>query len=211
MNFTVDEYESIGERATYRNAVLAEEAKRNTISSPQVTTIIPSSPVHIATPPPVMILSADTICSMPTNGFVAMIESLLAAATRVEEVEEPIDYNREPDVDDNKDPGLPYFPNKATSLRFYPLFIPRNDDTDEKVVAPYIYYCNKGQEVIRCMKRGATPYCGPVYLHTPNPVQLPIPLTNTQICQFSTDDPCTFAIDEVLRRLEDPRIDAEVS
>ncbi len=148
---------------------------------------------------------------MPTNGFVAMLESLSAAATRVKEVEEPINYNREPDVDDDEDPGLPYFPNKTASLCFYPLFIPCNDDTDKKVLAPYIYYRNKGQEVIGCMKRGAAPYCGPVYLHTPNPVQLPIPLTNTQIHQFSTDDPQAFAIDEVLRRLEDLRIDMEVS
>ncbi len=33
----------------------------------------------------------------------------------------------------------------------------------------------------------------------PNPVQLPIPLTNTQIRQFSNDDPYAYAIDEVLR------------
>ncbi len=59
MNFTVDEYESVGERAAYQNAVLANEAQRDTISSPRVTTIIPSSPVHIAMPPPLMIPSAD--------------------------------------------------------------------------------------------------------------------------------------------------------
>ena len=211
MNFTVDEYKSIGERAAYQNAVLAEEAERHRISSPQVTTIIPSSPIHIAMPPPVMIPSADTIHSMPTDGFITMLESLSTAATRVKEVEEAINYNREPDIDDDEDPGLPYFPNKAASLRFYPLFIPRNDDTDEKVLVPYIYYRNKGQEVVGCMKKGAAPHCGPVYLHTPNPVQLPIPLTNTQIHQFSTNNPRTFAIDKVLRWLEDLRIDAEVS
>ncbi len=199
MNFSVDKYKSVGECTAYWNAVLAEEAQRNTISSPRVTTIIPSSPVPIATPPPVMIPSADTLRSMPTKGFIAMLKSLSAAATRVEEVEEPINYNREPEVDDDEDPGLPYFPNKAASLRFYPLYIPRNEHSDEKVLAPYIYYHNKSQEVVGCMRRGAPPYAGPVYLHTPNPVQLPIPLTNTQICQFATDDPCTYAIDKVLR------------
>src|SRR6266571_3734711 len=61
------------------------------------------------------------------------------------------------------------------------------------------------------MKRGAPPYAGPVYLHTPNPVQLPIPLTKTQIRQFAIDDPRTYTIDEVLRRLEDPCNQAEVS
>jgi len=92
INFTVDKYKSIGECAAYWNAVLAEEAKRNTISSPRVMTIIPSSPIHITTPPPVMIPSTDTIHSMPTDGFVAMLESLALAVTRVKEVEEPIDY-----------------------------------------------------------------------------------------------------------------------
>ncbi len=61
MNFTVDEYESVGERGAYCNAVLANEAERDMICSPRVTTVIPSSPVHIATPPPIMIPSADTI------------------------------------------------------------------------------------------------------------------------------------------------------
>ncbi len=211
MNFTIDEYKSVGERNAYRNAVLAEEAERNTISSPQVTTIIPSSPIHIATPPPIMIPSADTVRTMPTEAFVTMLESLANTATRVEEVEEPINYHQEPEEVDDEDPGLPYFPNKPASLRYYPLFIPKADDTDERVITPYIYYRHKGQEVVGCMKRGAAPYAGPVYLHTLNPVQLPIPLTNTQIRQFSTDDPRAFAIDEVLRRLEDPRIDAEVS
>ncbi len=84
MNHTYDEYESVGERATYQNAVLAEEAKRNRISSPRVTMIIPSSPVYIATPPPVMIPSTDTICSMPTDNFMAMLKSLSEAATQVE-------------------------------------------------------------------------------------------------------------------------------
>ncbi len=65
--------------------------------------------------------------------------------------------------------------------------------------------------MVGCLKRGAPPYARPVYLHMPNPVQLPIPLTNTQIRQFSSEDPCAYAIDEVLRRLKDPHIDAEVS
>ncbi len=51
----------------------------------------------------------------------------------------------------------------------------------------------------------------PVYIHTPNPVQLPILLTKTQIQQFAREDLQAYAIDEVLRRLEDPRIDTEVS
>ena len=140
-----------------------------------------------------------------------MLESLASAATRVEMVEEPINYHRDEEVVEDDDLGLPYFPNNPASLRFYPLYIPQNDHTDEKVVAPYIYYRNHNQEVVGCMKRDAPPYAAPVYIHTPNPVQLPIPLTNTQIRQFAQDDPRAYAIDKVLRRLEDPRIDVEVS
>ncbi len=211
MNFSTDKYESVGERGAYRNAVLAAEAERDRISSPRVMTIIPSSPVHIATPPPVLIPSADMIREAPDSSFVTMLESLASAATRVEMVEEPINYHREEEVVEDDDPGLPYFPNNPASLRFYPLYIPRDNHTNEKVVAPYIYYRNQSQEVVGCMKRGAPPYAAPVYIHTPNPVQLPIPLTNTQIRQFARDDPRAYAIDEVLRRLEDPRIDTEVS
>src|SRR6266702_7430074 len=103
-----DEYESVGERGAYRNAVLAIEAERDTISSPRVTTIIPSSTVHIATPPPVMIPSADMIQEVPDSSFVTMLESLASAATRVEMVEEPINYHREEEVVEDDDPGLPY-------------------------------------------------------------------------------------------------------
>ncbi len=211
MNFSTDEYESVGERGTYRNAVLAAEAERDRISSPRVTTIIPSSPVHIATPPPILIPSANMIQEAPDASFVTMLESIASATTRVEMVEEPINYHPDEEVVEDNDPGLPYFPNNPASLRFYPLYIPQNDHTDEKVVAPYIYYRNHNQEVVGCMKRDAPPYAAPVYIHTPNPVQLPIPLTNTQIRQFAQDDPRAYAIDKVLRRLEDPRIDAEVS
>ncbi len=211
MNFSTDEYKSVGERGAYRNAVLANEAQRDTISSPRVTTIIPSSPVHIATPPPLMIPSADTIREAPDVTFTAMLESLASATTRIEMMEEPINYHQEAEIEEDDDPGLPYFPNNPASLRFYPLYIPCSDNSDEKVVAPYIYYRNHSQEVVGCMKRGSPPYAGPVYIHTPNPTQLPIPLTNTQIRQFAHDDPRAYAIDKVLRRLEDPCIDAEVS
>jgi len=103
------------------------------------------------------------------------------------------------EVEEDNEPGLPYFPNNPASLHFYPLYIPRDEHSDEKVLAPYIYYRNRGQEVVGCMKRDAPPYAGLVYLHMPNLVQMPIPLTNMQIHQFATDDPHTYAIDKVLR------------
>ncbi len=140
MNFSTNKYESVGECGAYCNAVLANKAQRDKISSPRVTAIIPSSPVHIATPPPIMIPSTDTIRDMPNANFVNMLKSLTSAATRIEMVEEPINYHCEPEVEVNDEPGLPYFPNKPVSLCFYPLYIPKSDDTDEWVVAPYIYY-----------------------------------------------------------------------
>ena len=210
MNFSIDKYESVGERGTYHNVVLANEAQRDTISSPQVAIITPSSPVHIATPPPLIIPSTDTIREAPDASFVTMLESLASAATRIEMVEEPINYHWETEIEDDDDPGLPYFPNNPTSLRFYPLYIPRDDHDNEKVLAPYIYYRNHSQEVVGCIKRGSPPYTAPIYIHMPNPTQLPIPLTNMQIRQFAHDDPRAYAINEVLRRLEDPHIDAEV-
>ncbi len=93
MNFSIDEYESVGERGAYRNAVLAQEAQRDEISSPRVTTIIPTSPVPIATPPPLMIPSADTIQEAPDSSFINMLESLASAATHIEMIEEPINYH----------------------------------------------------------------------------------------------------------------------
>jgi len=161
-----------------------------------------------ATPPPMMILSADMIREMAEDRFLQFTEEL--TATVVEEVKEPIDYNRvtEEPADDN--PGLPFFLNRPSSLHYYPRLI-RTDDFDTQVVARFIYYRNRGQEVVGTMGRNQPLYATPVYLSTPNPTHLPIPLTNLQVCQFSSEDLRTYAIDKVLRRLEDPRIDAEVS
>ncbi len=78
-------------------------------------------------------------------------------------------------------------------------------------MAPYIYYRNQGQEVVGTMGHDKPLYTAPVYLSTPNPTHLPIPITNSQLLQFSRENPHAYAIDETLRRLEDPRIDVEVS
>ena len=204
----IDEYESVGERGAYRNAVLADEAQRTCISSPtdSRTAVAEST----ATPPPVMILSADMIREMAEDRFLEFTEDL--TATVVEELEEPINYDRVADRPDDNDPGLPFFPNLPSSFRYYPLLI-RSDDSYHatQVVAPFIYYCNQGQEVVGTMGRDKPLYAAPVYLSTPNPTHLPIPITNSQLRQFSRENPRAYAIDETLRRLEDPRIDAEVS
>ena len=60
----------------------------------------------------------------PDSSFVTMLESLASAATRIEMIEEPIDYHREEEVIEDDDPRLPYFPNNPASLHFYPLYIP---------------------------------------------------------------------------------------
>ena len=85
----IDEYESVGERGAYRNAVLADEALRASISSPTNSrTAVEGDTV---TPPPVMIPSADMIREMAKDRFLQFTEEL--SATVIEEVEEPIDYH----------------------------------------------------------------------------------------------------------------------
>ncbi len=205
----IDEYESVGERGAYRNAVLADTARQARISSPtESRTAVAEDSV---TPPPVMIPSADMIREMVEDRFLQFTEDL--TTTVVEEVEEPIDYNRVADQrSDDDDPGLPFFPNLPSSFRYYPLLI-RSDDSYHavQVVAPFIYYRNQGQEVVGTMGRDKPLYAAPVYLSTPNPTHLPIPITNSQLLQFSRENPRAYAVDETLRCLEDPRIDAEVS
>ncbi len=156
-----------------------------------------------------MIPSADMIREMVEDQFLEFIGN---TPTVVEEVEEPINYSRMAKQPQDDDPGLPFFPNKPSSFRYYPILI-RSDDSYQatQVVAPFIYYCNKGQEVIGTMGRDKPVYAAPIYLSTPNPTHLPITLTNTQILQFSRENPRAYAVDETLRRLEDPRVDAEVS
>ncbi len=206
-SYSVDEYESVGERGAYRNALLADEARRAQISSPTSSrTVVEETTV---TPPPVMIPSANMIREMAEDRFLEFTEQV---TTVIKEVEEPIDYSRTTEQPDDDEPGLPFFPNLPSSFRYYPLLI-RSDDSyhTTQVVAPFIYYRNQGQEVVGTMGRDKPLYAAPVYLSTPNPTHLPIPLTNSQILQFSRENPRAYAIDETLRRLEDPRIDAEVS
>ncbi len=62
-----------------------------------------------ATPPPIMILLADMIREMAEDRFLQFTEEL--TATVVEEVEEPIDYDRVAEEPINNNPGLPFFPN----------------------------------------------------------------------------------------------------
>src|SRR6266704_1166046 len=113
----IDEYESVGERGAYRNAVLADAARQAHISSPtESRTAVAEDSV---TPPPVMIPSADMIREMAEDRFLQFTEDL--ATTVVEDVEEPIDYHQTTSQPDDYHPGLPFFPNLPTSFRYYPL------------------------------------------------------------------------------------------
>ncbi len=203
---SIDKYESVGERGAYRNAILTDETRRARISSPTDFRMVVEE--AMATLPPIMIPSADMIHEMVEDRFLEFTNQV----TRIEEVEEPIDYERVADQPTDDDPRLPFFPNRPSSLRYYPLLI-RTDDSHHamQVVAPFIYYRNRGQEVIGTMGRDQPVYATLVYLSTPNPTHLPIPLTNSQILQFSNENPRAYAIDKMLRRLEDLCIDAEVS
>src|SRR6266702_1226139 len=207
-SYSIDEYKSVGERGAYRNALLADESRRAQISSP--TNLRVADEEVSVTPPPVMIPSADMIREMAEDQFLDFTEQV--SHTVVEEVEEAIDYNRVAEQPTDNNPGLPFFPNRPSSLRYYPLLI-RTDDLYHatQVVAPFIYYRNRGQEVMGTMGRDQPTYAAPVYLSTPNPTHLPIPLTNSQILQFSAETPRAYAIDKTLQRLEDPHIDTEVS
>jgi len=62
-----------------------------------------------------MIPSADMLREMAEDRFLQFTEDL--ATTVVEEVEEPIDYNRVAEQENDDDsPGLPFFPNLPSSF-----------------------------------------------------------------------------------------------
>ncbi len=106
-SYSIDEYESIGERGAYHNAVLTDKACRAHISSPtDDRTVVEETTV---TPPPVIIPSADMIQEMAKDQFLDLL--VQSTATVVKEVKEPIDYNRTADQPADDEPGLPFFPN----------------------------------------------------------------------------------------------------
>ncbi len=97
-----------------------------------------------------MIPSADMIREMVEDRFLNLIDQ--TTATHVEEVEEPIDYHRVAKQPTDDDPGLPFFPNHPSSFRYYPLLIQTDDLYHAtQIIAPYIYYRNRGQEVVGTM------------------------------------------------------------
>ena len=137
-SYSIDEYKSVGEWGAYRNTILADKACRARISSPTDSrTAVEETAVTL---PPVMIPSMDMIREMAEDCFIKFLGQ--TTATVVEEVNEPINYHQEAEQPIDDDPGLPFFPNCPSSLRYYPLLLPTNDFATRKV-APYIYYCNQ--------------------------------------------------------------------
>jgi len=111
-SYSIDKYESVGERGAYCNALLADEVCRAQISSPSDSrTAVKETTV---TPPPVMIPSVDMIREMAEDHFLEFTKQL--PATVIEEVKEPIDYKRTAEQPTDNDPGLPFLPNRPSSL-----------------------------------------------------------------------------------------------
>jgi len=147
---------------------IIEEALTNHLNlrtpppSPQPTMPLPTFPLTIAIPSP-----QDSVIHINDQDPSPLaLRQPLPDST----LDSPIDYEQEADKenDDPNNPGLPFFPNNPTSTRYYPLYI-RTEGTPvngkpARVLAKYIFYRKKGQEVIGCMGRGQPWYGDSVYL-----------------------------------------------
>jgi len=154
--------------ATKLTAVeIIEEAITNHLNlrtpppSPQPTIPLPTFPLTITIPSPDTTVHVDNRDPSPFALQQPLPDSTL---------DSPIDYDCMDDEKENEDPndlGLPFFPNNPTSSRFYPLYICLDDpspDGPARVLAKYIFYHKKGQEVVGCMGKGEPWYGDSVYL-----------------------------------------------
>src|SRR6266702_916941 len=177
--------------------------------SPQPTLPLPTFPLTIALDSPAT--SPVHIDSQDPSPFA------LRQPLPDDTLDSPIDYERmdeEKENEDPNDPGLPFFPNNPTSLRYYPLYIQLNDpspDGPARVLAKYIFYHKKGQEVVGCMGKGEPWYGDSVYLVAHPPTRMAVPMTTTQLDMFHPDDSRAYVINKALIRLDQPRLTAEVS
>ena len=130
--------------------------------SPQPTMLLPTFPLTIAIPLPQD--SAVHINNRDPSPFT--LRQPLPDST----LDSPINYEQMDKDKENKDPndlGLPFFPNNPSSSHYYPLYIQLNNPSPEGpacVLAKYIFYCKKGQEVVGCMGKGEPWYGDSVYL-----------------------------------------------
>ncbi len=122
--------------------------------------------------------------------------------------------DEEKENEDPNDLGLPFFPNNPTSTRYYPLYIclkDPNPNRPARVLAKYIFYRKKGQEVVGCMGKGEPWYGDSVYLVAHPPTRCAVLMTTMQLDMFHPDNSWTYAIDEALQWLDQPRLTVEVS
>ncbi len=84
-------------------------------------------------------------------------------------------------------------------------------DGPARVLAKYIFYCKKGQEVVGCMGKGEPWYGDSVYLVAHPPTRCAVPMTTTQVEMFHPNNSRMYAIDEALLCLDQPHLTAEVS
>ncbi len=84
-------------------------------------------------------------------------------------------------------------------------------DGPARVLAKYIFYCKKGQEVVGCMGKGEPWYSDSVYLVAHPPTRCAVPMTTTQVDMFHPDNSRIYAINEALLRLDQPCLTTEVS
>src|SRR6266702_2329038 len=120
--------------------------------SPQPTIPLPMFPLTIAIPSPQdSVVHIDDRDPSPFT-----LRQPLPYST----LDSPIDYDRadeDKENEDPNDPGLPFFPNNPMSTCYYPLYIRLDDPSPDglaRVLAKYIFYCKKGQEVVGCMGKG---------------------------------------------------------
>ncbi len=178
--------------------------------SPQPTLPLPTFPLTLIIPP----VSPDAhvhVNNWDPSPFA--LRQPLPDST----LDSPINYDQmdeDKENDDPNDPGLPFFPNNPTSSCFYPLYIRLEDpnpDGPARVLAKYIFYCKKGQEVVGCMGKGEPWYGDSVYLVAHPPTRCAVLMTTMQVEMFHPDNSRTYTINEALLRLDQPRLTAEVS
>ena len=164
--------------------------------SPQPTIPLPTFPLTITIPSP----QNATVHIDDWDPSPFALRQPLPDST----LDSPIDYNcmdEEKENEDPNDPGLPFFPNNPTSPCFHPLYICVEDpfpDGPAHVLAKYIFYCKKGQEVVGCMGKGEPWYSNLVYLVTHPPTRCAVPMTTTQVEMFHPDNSHAYAINEAL-------------
>src|SRR6266702_2089059 len=178
--------------------------------SPQPTLPLPTFPLTLAIPSasPDTNIHVDDWDPSPFTLRQPLPDSTL---------DSPIDYNHMDEEKENEDPndlGLPFFPNNPMSSCFYPLYLRLDDpspDGPAQVLAKYIFYHKKGQEVVGCMGKGEPWYSKSVYLVAHPPTRCAVPMTTTQVDMFHPDDSRAYTINEALQQLDQPCLNTEVS